>query len=226
MRSGRACSSAATAVKAQFGWDWPGATGPAPYGMPSTLPTVTILRHGQTAWSLAGRHTGRTDLALTAAGEAEARGLAALIQGVPFQAVWTSPLQRARRTAELLGLTAQVAEILARRPGWQLFRDGCPDGEDPAAIAARVQRVIDRLRRQGGACALVTSAHLARALAAVWLGLPVACGDRLVLSTASLSVLGYEHGLSEPVIHTWNAVAPPRLPAALPAAPPLPPLPA
>jgi len=191
-----------------------------------TLPTVTIVRHGQTAWSLAGRHTGFTDLPLTAQGEADARALAGRLAGTVFAQVFTSPLQRAHRTCALAGFAERAtvdpdlrewnygdyegkrtAEIRAQAPDWELFRDGCPGGESLAMIGARADRVCARLRAVPGAVLVFSSSHVLRVLAARWLGLPAANGASFVLDTASISVLGYEHRLSEPVILRWNQTA-------------------
>lgn len=191
--------------------------------MSDALPVVYLVRHGETAWSAAGRHTGVTDLPLTAAGETATAGLAARLAGVAFAGVFTSPLERARRTCGLAGFgTRAVAdpdlaewnygdyeglttsEILARRPGWELFRDGCPGGESPAEIAARADRVVARVRAAAGNVLLFSSAHLLRTLAARWLGLPAGGGRHFLLGTASVSVLGYEHTPGEPVIRSWN----------------------
>jgi len=191
--------------------------------MSSALPVVYLARHGETAWSLSGQHTGLTDLPLTAAGEAAARALGARLAGLTVELVLTSPLLRARRTCELAGFgaVAQVdadlvewnygdyegrttAQILQDRPGWKLFRDGCPRGEMPADAAARADRVIARVRAHGGNALLFSSGHILRMLGARWVGLPPAGGAYLVLGTASLSSLGYEHDATEPVVRTWN----------------------
>lgn len=191
--------------------------------MSSALPVVYLARHGETAWSRSGQHTGRTDLPLTPDGEAAARALGARLAGVAVDLVLTSPLARARRTCELAGFGAaarvdadlvewnygayegrRTADILQERPGWKLFRDGCPDGEMPADAAARADRVIARLRAQGGNALLFSSGHILRMLAARWIGLPPAGGADLLLDTASLSSLGCEHDPGEPVIRTWN----------------------
>lgn len=191
--------------------------------MPEALPVVYLARHGETAWSLSGQHTGRTDLPLTERGERNALALGGRLHGVTFAEVLTSPLQRAVRTAELAGFggVAEVdpdlvewdygqyegrrtAEILAERPNWQLFRDGCPGGEAPVQVGTRADRVIHRMRTIHGNVLLFSSAHFLRVLAARWLGLEAAAGRYLLLSTASLSALGYEHNLSEPVIQLWN----------------------
>jgi probable phosphoglycerate mutase len=191
--------------------------------MPDALPSIFLARHGETAWSLSGQHTGVTDLPLTARGEQNARSLAGRLRGVSFTRVFTSPLQRARRTCELAGFGGvadidpdlvewnygeyegvTTAEILAKRPGWQLFRDGCPGGESPGQIGSRADRVVARLRGIPGNTLLFSSGHFLRVLTARWLGLEPGAGRYFVLSTASLSALGYEHDTSEPVIRLWN----------------------
>jgi broad specificity phosphatase PhoE len=187
------------------------------------LPVIHIARHGETAWSLSGQHTGRTDLPLTERGEHQARALGARLTRLRFSAVLTSPSQRAIRTCELSGFggSAEVdpdlaewdygryegrrtAEILAENPGWQLFRDGCPGGEAPSEIGARADRVVARLRALGADVLIFSSGHILRVLAARWLGLDAAGGRYCMLGTASLSRIGYEHNLSEPAIHLWN----------------------
>src|SRR5262249_12581996 len=187
--------------------------------MSEALPVVYLARHGETAWSLSGQHTGLTDLPLTERGERNARSLGARLRGRSFAKVFTSPLQRAARTCELAGFGAvaqadpdlvewnygryegrRTAEILAERPDWQLFRDGCPDGESPEQIAARADRMVGRVRAVSGDVLVFSSGHFLRVFAARWLGMEVTLGDHLMLSTASLSVLGYEHGLSDPAI--------------------------
>ena len=190
--------------------------------MSEVLPTVYIARHGETAWTVSGQHTGRTDLPLTAQGERNARRLGARLKGMTFAKVFTSPLQRAKRTCELAGFGSvaetdpdlmewdygqyeglRSAEILAQRPDWQLFRDGCPGGESPAQIGERADRVVRRVRAAGNVL-LFSSGHFSRVLAARWLALVPAAGKYFVLNTASLSALGYEHNPSEPVIRLWN----------------------
>lgn len=192
--------------------------------MSETLPVIYLARHGETAWSLTGQHTGLTDLPLTERGERNARRLGERLKGLSFTKVLTSPLQRAVRTCELAGFgaTAEVdrdmlewnygayegrrtAEILAERPGWQLFVDGCPGGESPDQIGARADRVVSRLRAVKGDVLLFSSGHFLRVLSARWLGLEPRGGRYFLLSTASLGTLGYEHNsLSEPVIRLWN----------------------
>ena len=191
--------------------------------MAEALPVVYLARHGETAWSLSGQHTGRTDLPLTERGEANARTLGARLSGLSFAKVLTSPLQRAVRTCELAGFGEQAeldpdlvewdygqyegrrtVEILRERPDWFLFRDGCPGGETPDQVGARADRVINRIRAVHGDVLVFSSAHILRVLAARWLGLEAAGGRYFLLGTASLSVLGYEHNLGEPAIRLWN----------------------
>jgi broad specificity phosphatase PhoE len=189
----------------------------------SALPVIFVARHGETAWSLSGQHTGRTDLPLTERGERQARALGERLLGSRFAAVLTSPSQRAVRTCELAGFggSAKVdpdlaewdygsyegrrtPDILAENPGWQLFRDGCPGGESPREIGARADRVVARLRALGTDVLIVSSGHILRVLTARWLGLDTDGGRYCMLGTASLSKIGYEHNLSEPAIHLWN----------------------
>jgi broad specificity phosphatase PhoE len=189
------------------------------------LPVVYLARHGETAWSLSGQHTGRTDLPLTEKGEQQARALGQRLRGANFVNAFTSPSQRARRTAELAGFGSlaetdpdlaewdygqyegrRTADILAERPGWFLFRDGCPGGETPDQVAARADRVVQRVRAVQGNVLIFSSAHILRVLAARWLGLDVAAGRYFLLDTSSLSILGYEHNLAEPAIRLWNEI--------------------
>jgi broad specificity phosphatase PhoE len=191
--------------------------------MSEMLPIIYLARHGETAWSLSGQHTGLTDLPLTERGERNARLLGHRLTGLAFAKVFTSPLQRAVRTCELAGFGAlaevnrdllewnygdyegrRTAEIHAERPDWQLFRDGCPGGESPTQVGARADRVVRRMRAIEGDVLLFSSGHFLRVLAARWLGLEPAAGRFFLLSTASVSVLSYEHNLSEPVIRLWN----------------------
>jgi broad specificity phosphatase PhoE len=188
------------------------------------LPIVYLARHGETAWTLSGQHTGLTDLPLTEHGERTARRLGERLEGLKFAKVFTSPLQRARRTCELAGFgsVAEIdpdlvewdygryegrrgAEIRAERADWNLFRDGCPGGETPQQVTARADRVVSRVRSIPGSVLLFTSGHFMRVLASRWLGLePTANSRYFMLSTASLSALGYENDLSRPVIRFWN----------------------
>ena len=187
------------------------------------LQTIYLARHGETAWSLSGQHTGRTDLPLTPRGECNARLLGDRLRGIEVARVFTSPLQRAFRTCELAGFgdKAEVdpdlvewnygkyegltsAQIKAERPNWDLFRDGFPCGESFDEIGARADRVIARLRAVDGNVLLFSSAHFLRVLAARWLNQPISTARFFLLGTASLSTLTYEHNLSEPVIGLWN----------------------
>jgi broad specificity phosphatase PhoE len=191
--------------------------------MSDALPLTYLARHGETAWTISRQHTGRTDLPLTEQGEAEASRLGARLDGSKFAVVFTSPLQRARRTCELAGFGSAAivepdilewnygayegrtsAEIHAERPDWDLFRDGCPGGESPDQIGARADRAIRRVREIAGDTLLFSSAHFLRVFAARWLGLDPGAGRLFVLGTASLSVMGYEHNRSEPVIRLWD----------------------
>ena len=187
------------------------------------LPVIYLARHGETAWSLSGQHTGLTDLPLTERGQQHARLLGERLRGLTFARVLTSPLQRAARTCELVGLGAvaeidhdlvewnygeyegrTTADIRSQRPDWQLFRDGCPGGETPDQVGARADRVIRRLRAIQGDTLIFSSAHFLRVLAVRWVALEPAAGKSFVLGTASLSALGYEHDRSQPVIRLWN----------------------
>ena len=188
------------------------------------LPRLYLMRHGETDWSLTGQHTGRTDILLTEQGEQDARELAERLQAVRFSRVFTSPRQRARRTCELVGLDAvaarepdlaewdygdyegqRPAEIRKSRPDWNVFRDGAPHGESPAQISARADRLIARLRTLEGNVAMFSHGHVGRVLAARWIGLQVSQAQHFLLSTASLSILGFEHNVAEaPAIVLWN----------------------
>ena len=191
--------------------------------MPAELPLVYLARHGETAWSLTGQHTGLTDVPLTARGETMARQLGDRLKGLTFARVWTSPLVRAVRTCELAGFGAvaevdrdlvewhygeyegrRTADIHLERPDWNLFRDGAPGGETLDQVVARADRVVTRLRAAGGNVLLFTSAHFIRVLACRWVDIAPAYARCFVLSTASLSAVGYEHDASEPVIRLWN----------------------
>lgn len=184
-------------------------------------PAAVLVRHAETEWSLSGRHTGRTDLPLTERGRAAALSLAPRLAGYGFALALVSPLLRARETLELCGLQAIAqqredlrewdygeyegltsAEIDERRPGWSLWRDGCPGGEDAAAVGARADRSIAELERASGPVAVFSHGHMLRVLGARWAGFPPESGARLGLSTASLSELGHEHGT--PILRSWN----------------------
>jgi probable phosphoglycerate mutase len=187
---------------------------------------IFVVRHGETEWSRAGRHTGLTDVPLTEVGRSQASALATTLGGHEFSLVLSSPLQRARETCALAGFTEQAVdcddlhewdygeyeglttpEIWASRPDWNLWRDGCPAGELPADVAARADRALEVLRDVDGDAALVFAhGHLLRVLAARWMALPASVGGRLALWAAALGVLGYER--STPVIWSWNIPPP------------------
>jgi broad specificity phosphatase PhoE len=191
--------------------------------MSDALSVVHLVRHGETAWTASRQHTGLTDIPLTPQGEAQAAWLEPRLAAVTFAAVLTSPLQRAVRTCQLAGFrsAAQIdpdlvewnygayegrttADIQIERPGWELFRDGVPEGESPEQIGARADRVIHRVRSIEGNTLLFSSGHFLRVFAARWLGLEPGAGRYFLLGTASLSALGYEHDRTEPVIRSWN----------------------
>ncbi|HEY5144834.1 MAG TPA: histidine phosphatase family protein [Solirubrobacteraceae bacterium] len=182
---------------------------------------VVLLRHGETPWSLAGRHTGRSDVPLSDAGREEARAAGRRLAAVQVRHVLCSPLVRARETCELAGFGEDpqlddalvewdygayegrtTTEIRAGRPGWSLFADGCPDGESAADVGARVDPLVARLRDGEGAWLLVAHGHVLRVLAARWAGLEPQAGALLALDTAAICVLGLEHGA--PVLRRWN----------------------
>lgn len=184
---------------------------------------IYLARHGQTAWSLSGQHTGLTDLPLTERGEEEARLLGKRLRGLTFAKVFTSPLQRAARTSEMAGFGAiaekdadlvewnygkyeglLTADIRKEAPDWQIFRDGCPGGESPAQISARADRVLNRVRNVKGDVLVFSSGHFLRVFAARFLGLEVTGGKFFTLSTASVSILGFENNSTQPVIRLWN----------------------
>jgi broad specificity phosphatase PhoE len=189
----------------------------------TVLPVLNLARHGETAWSLSGQHTGRTDLPLTPNGEAQARRLGARLQGRRFARILTSPLQRAARTCELAGYGCMAerdpdllewdyglyegrrsAEIHAERPDWDLFRDGCPGGESPAEVGVRADRVMQRVRSVEGDVLVFSSGHFLRVLAARWLGLPPDGARHFLLGTTGFGALGYEHRLDQAGILLWN----------------------
>ena len=192
--------------------------------MSERLPIIYLARHGETAWTISRQHTGLTDLPLTERGERTARRLGDRLKGIMFAKVLTSPLQRAARTCELAGFKSvaevekdlvewdygqyegrRTAEIRAERPDWELFRDGCPGGESPHEVAVRADRIVKRVREVSGNVLLFTSGHFLRVLATRWLGLEPSVNSKFfMLSTASLSALGYEHDVTRPVIRLWN----------------------
>ena len=180
---------------------------------------IWLVRHGETEWSRSGQHTSRTDLPLTADGERQAAGLKRMLAGHTFALVLSSPMKRAVDTCRLVGLTPQISgdliewdygdyeglttpEIQKRVPGWTVWTGPAPNGETVEQVATRADRVISRARSAGGDVALFGHGHLLRVLAARWIGLEPAAGRLLALSTASVSVLGYERDVR--VIRLWN----------------------
>jgi probable phosphoglycerate mutase len=191
--------------------------------MSQMFPQVFLARHGETAWTVSGQHTGLSDIPLTERGERNARRLGERLKGLSFARVFSSPLQRARRTGELAGFGDRIeldpdlvewnygrydgkttAEILKENPKWQLFLDGCPDGESVAQIGARADRVVARLRAVDGDVLVFSSGHFLRVLAARWCGVDPPAGRYFYLGTATLSAVGYDHNRNEPVIRLWN----------------------
>jgi probable phosphoglycerate mutase len=189
----------------------------------SPLPVVYLARHGETAWSLSGQHTGRTDLPLTPRGRLHAQQLGERLRPFSVEAVLASPLERAWRTCELAGFGGRAQadpdlvewdygayegmrtdEIRAKQPGWDLFRDGCPGGESPEQIGARADRVVERIRAVAGNALVFSSGHILRVVTARWLGLDPSGARHFLLGTASLSTLGYEHAQTRPVVRLWN----------------------
>jgi broad specificity phosphatase PhoE len=190
----------------------------------TSLSDVYLVRHGETEWSLSGQHTGLTDLPLTESGEEQARRLRPLLTATAFAKVFSSPLQRAMRTCQLSGYGSAVdadpdliewnygdyegktrPQILAQRPGWLIFRDGCPNGESPKDVGIRADRVISRIREVDGNVLVFSSGHLLRVLMARWLGLEPSGGRYFKLGTATLSVIGHDHNnRAEPVIRLLN----------------------
>lgn len=185
---------------------------------------IAVVRHGQTEWSLNGRHTGTTDIPLTAHGREEATAAAPLVQGMAIDRVVCSPLQRARATCDLLGLGLEptidadlvewnygiyegitTKEIRETIPDWTVWFGGCPEGETPDEVAARVDRVIAAAREAGGTTLVVAHGHVLRVLTARWLGLPPQDGRFFRLDTATVSLLGWER--ETPVVLRWNARA-------------------
>jgi broad specificity phosphatase PhoE len=192
------------------------------HGDDGRMGNVVLIRHGQTEWSAAGRHTSHTDLALTPEGERQAKTLAAALADRSFAAVLSSPRQRALRTAQIAGLAVTAVDgdlaewgygqyeglttvdIRRDRPGWNLWNDGCPGGETPMEVGARLDRVLARARPllTQGDVAIVGHGHASRVLAARWIGLAPGGGALLRLDTATISTLGYEH--ARPVVLRWN----------------------
>jgi len=190
--------------------------------MAASTQRVYVVRHGETEWSLSGQHTGVTDIPLTENGRAVARRLKPILAEPSFTLVLSSPLGRARETCELAGLGARAVlepdlkewnygeyegltpkQIHAKAPGWMVFRDGCPGGETPEQVGARVDRVLARVRSAPGDVALFAHGHVFRVLVARWIGLAPGAGQHFLLDTATLNVLGYYR--DSPAVKIWNA---------------------
>jgi broad specificity phosphatase PhoE len=188
------------------------------------FPKIYLVRHGETAWSLSRQYTGRADIPLTARGERDAVELGAHLKGREFLQVLVSPLLRARQTAKLIGFGEhadvepdlmewdygryegrRAADVQAERPGWDLFRDGCPGGESLADLGARADRVVAKLRATAGDVLIVAHRDILRILIARWIGLQPIDARRFYLDTASLSIIGYQHSLDEPAVRLLNA---------------------
>jgi broad specificity phosphatase PhoE len=194
----------------------------APHGRMTVMAEILVIRHGQTEWSANGRHTSVTDLPLTPEGEVQAQLLRPALASREFAAVMSSPRTRAVRTAELAGLTITAvdddlqewrygayegvtsAEIRQRDPQWDLWQDGCPGGETPKEVGARLDRVLNRARTflDRGDVVLVGHGHSLRVATARWLGQPVAAGALYLLDTGTISALGFER--DQPVLRRWN----------------------
>ncbi len=191
---------------------------------PAKLPVIYVVRHGETAWSLSGQHTGRTDLPLTPTGVQEARKLAPRLAHLEFTRVFSSPRLRACETCELAGLGGAIEiepdlaewdygdyeglrarEIQELQPAWNIYHDGCPNGESPAQIAERADRLIARLQTLEGNVALFTHGHFSRILSVRWIKMPVPTASHLMINTASVSALTFEQSRSRPVISLWNS---------------------
>jgi probable phosphoglycerate mutase len=198
--------------------------------MPTEMPKLFLARHGDTAWTDSHQRTGRTDIPLNSAGEEHARELRERLGRYSFACVFTSPLQRASRTCELAGFGSVATadqdlvewdygryegmltkQILKERPGWELFRDGCPEGESPADVAARADGFVARVREIPGDVLAFSSGHIIRMIAARWLGLPPSAGRFFYCRPASVGVLSFEHkNRDEPVLVLWNYIVRPR----------------
>jgi probable phosphoglycerate mutase len=189
----------------------------------SALPTVYLARHGETEWSKSGQHTSRTDLPLLPSGEEAARKLGPRLAGITFTRVLSSPLSRARRTADLAGFTPEIepdliewnygdyeglrsAEIGAKRPGWNLFRHGAPGGESPAQVVERVDRLVAKLKGQSGNVICFAHGHILRVVGVRWIDQSLTLATCMLLGTASVSILSFNHNRpEEPAIKVWNS---------------------
>lgn len=193
--------------------------------MAHSLPKVYLVRHGETAWTISGQHTGSTDIPLTPRGEQDAKALGERLRDLSFAVVLSSPRLRAKRTGELAGFGSAIQfendlvewdygdyeglttpQIKEKRPDWSLFRDGCPNGENAADVGARADRVIAKLRASGQDALLFAHGHIFRVFAARWLNLPPERAGSLLLAPTSVSILSYEKTLDEPALQLWNDV--------------------
>jgi probable phosphoglycerate mutase len=190
----------------------------------SALPTVYLARHGETEWSKSGQHTGRTDLPLLPTGEESAKLLRPRLSAINFTRVFSSPLSRARRTAELAGFPSpeiepdllewnygdyeglKSVEIAKINPGWNLFRNGAPGGESPAQVIERIDKLVERLKGMTGNILCFAHGHILRVVAVRWIDQSLTLGTCMLLGTATLSILSFNHNrLEEPAIKVWNS---------------------
>lgn len=189
----------------------------------SALPTIYLARHGETEWSRSGQHTGRTDLPLLPSGIESAKLLKPRLEAIGFTRVLSSPLSRAKHTAELAGFAPEIepdllewnygdyeglksVEIAAKNPGWNLFRHGAPGGESPAQVIERVDRLVDKLKGMTGNVLCFAHGHILRCVASRWIDQSLTLGTCMLLGTATLSVLSFNHHrLEEPAIKVWNS---------------------
>lgn len=189
----------------------------------TSLPQIYLARHGETAWSLSGQHTGRSEILLTPKGEEDALKIGARLKGINFTKIYSSPRQRAIRTCELAGFKSKMTilpevaewdygdyegkttkEIRRSNPSWNLFKDGCPRGESPQQIGARADVVVNLIKKEEGNVLIFSHGHFLRVLAARWLAMSAENARYFLLDTSSVSILGYEHTLEDSVICLWN----------------------
>lgn len=192
---------------------------------PLMVSEIYLLRHGETEWTISGRHTGITDVLLTPHGEEEARASGRFLQALTFQSVLTSPRTRARRTCELAGLGALAeveeelrewnygtyegllpSEIQKLHPGWVVFEHGCPQGETPEQVSIRADRLLEKIKKMNGKVVLVSHGHFTRVLATRWVNLPIVHGQIFASSTGSIGILGFNDNNGKPLIKMWNRI--------------------
>lgn len=191
--------------------------------LPTMFAELWLVRHGETEWSRSRKHTGLTDIALTAQGERDAKNLQPRLQPHTFSKVFCSPLQRARQTCELAGFAGAfeldenllewnygeyegllTTEIRERHPGWNAFEHGCPGGENLRDVATRAERFIEKVRSIEGNVLAFAHRDILRVISVLWIGLPARAAQRLYMDPASISRLGYDHSLQEPILRTLN----------------------